>query len=499
MSFSSPTFDDFEVGDFVSFIRSFSQDDYAAFSTISKDKNPLHWDVDYAAETAIGIPIVPLHLTAAPFSAVAGMMIPGRRALYLNSTLRALKPIPYNTQITYSAKVTGKHAGSQTINMRGIAFSAETIFLVVEMLVQVRTDGVEASPSVHDGPLVERLNERGVALITGASGAIGRAVAKAMARRGWDLVLQYNSNADAMVGFDEDIRRTGRDVDLVQARLDTEAGLAKLIKSVSGENAPTVLVHAASSPFDATLNTLMAVNFQAARSLSTALLPEMLRRQQGQVLLLGSSAAHHHTVGLEDYTAAKNAAVGLAASIESRFAAYGIRGKMVAPGYVDTPASRLFRPAGAPTLLPEEVADAVVEHLEGNAGVGQPYLWIEHGFRRLGNFGFSESRYVAPETSSTHASASAAQPVADVGLSTHGNRSANLEGPIRTFLNLPPHYPVGSGGLDITPGWDSLGHIQLMIYIESELGVSFTSGEIAGATNFGDLAKIVERKRSGLA
>lgn len=490
------TFDDFEVGDFVSFERSFSVDDFKAFSALSGDENPLHWDADYAAKTGIGITVVPLHLTAAPFSAVAGMMLPGRRSLYLSSSLRALQPVPYDTSISYSVKVIGKHAASQTLRLRGIAFFSDgAVLLETDMLVQVLGDAVgEEASAEQAAPPIEKAHERGVALITGASGAIGRAVARAMAQAGWDLLLHYNSNAKIMDGLVQELKRVGRQVNVMRARLDTEAGIAAAVKAAVSGTLPTTLVHIASPDLDAPLKPLITVNYEAARRLLKGLLPEMLRRQDGQFLLLGSSAVHHNPRGLADYTAAKNAAVGLAAFIEGHYSAYGVRGKVVAPGYVDTEYSRSVRSPNETTLLPEEVAEAVVNHLTDNASGAPPYLWVEPGFRRKGSFGFHEATSASVQRDPATQDAGGPGPLGSSRPAAGTPGSSGLDQLVRTFLELPPAYPLSEGGLDVTPGWDSLRHIELMIFVESELGVAFNTAEIAGATRYSDLAHLVEQK-----
>ena len=81
--------DDFALGDYVTFTRRFRPNDYQAFARLSADRNPLHHDARYAKATRFGAPIVPLHLASAPLSAIAGMMLPGHRSLYLQSRLRA--------------------------------------------------------------------------------------------------------------------------------------------------------------------------------------------------------------------------------------------------------------------------------------------------------------------------------------------------------------------------------------------------------------------------
>ena len=104
-------YDDFEIGDNCWFTRRFDAKAFSVFSELSGDQNALHHDKKYAASTSFIHPIVPLHLAALPLSSIVGMMFPGLRALYLNHEIHARRPIPYDVDIIYSARVVDLHLG----------------------------------------------------------------------------------------------------------------------------------------------------------------------------------------------------------------------------------------------------------------------------------------------------------------------------------------------------------------------------------------------------
>ena len=220
----------------------------------------------------------------------------------------------------------------------------------------------------------------------------------------------------------------------------------------------------------------------------------MLRRQQGTLLVLGSRATHHAPGGWENYVASKNAIVGFANSIESRFAVYGIRGKVVAPGYVDTTFSESVRPSNALLLLAEEVAEAIVDHLEDNKPDCPPYLWLEPGTRRYGGIGFKERVEERAQPTLVANDVSSQPQPATSATSSMSQGAAGVEELVRRFFKLPPLYLLAEGGLGETPGWDSLAHIELMLFLESHLDIPFTSEEMAGATHVQTLISTVDRK-----
>ena len=244
------TFEDFEVGDVVSFRRCFTVEDRLAFSAISSDTNPMHCDDQYAAGSAYGQATVPFMLAAAPLSAVAGRGFGRHRSLCLTTKLKAIEPVLYNQEISYSARVIGKHSGSKALTLRVIAFQDDRLLLEAEMLVQIRGD-VPPAPVATDALEVERPSSKKTALVTWASGAIGRATARLLARRGWDLVLHYNTNRHAAESLQEELSGLGRDVEVVQASLDDHQQTAELVQSVAHGVKPTAFLHLASPPLDA--------------------------------------------------------------------------------------------------------------------------------------------------------------------------------------------------------------------------------------------------------
>lgn len=487
------TFKDFEVGDVLSFIRHLTPDQFQTFSTLSGDTNFIHESNEHAAKAGLGQAIAPLMLAAAPLSAVVGNGFGRHRALILSVWIHAVEQIPYDRDITYSAKIAGKHEASKTLTLNVIAFHGEQILLKAEILVQIRDDVPFAPPS-PDALEIEPVGRRKSALITGASGAIGGVTARLMAKHGWDLALFFNTNRPAAEALAEECCQFGSTVSVYQASLDDEKKTQKMVRSLLDEIKPVAFLHLASPRLDAPLASQFNVNYRAARQIMQGLLPEMLRRQQGTLLVLGTSASHYAVPGWEDYIASKNALVGFANSIESRFAAYGIRGKVVAPGYVDTAFSESVRPASAPFLLAEEVAEAIVDHLEDKKPDCPSYLWLEPGTRRYGSIGFKErvEEQARPATVANDVSSQPRPATPATSLTSQGG--AGIEGLVRRFFKLPPLHPLADGGLGATPGWDSLAHIELIVFLESQLGITFTTQEMAGVTHMQTMVAVVERK-----
>ena len=67
-----------------------------------------------------------------------GTLLPGRRALYLDTRIRALAPVPYGIELTYSAKVVARSESARSIALRALAFSGDTVFMEADLTVKVR-------------------------------------------------------------------------------------------------------------------------------------------------------------------------------------------------------------------------------------------------------------------------------------------------------------------------------------------------------------------------
>ena len=65
---------------------------------------------------------------------------------------------------------------------------------------------------------------------------------------------------------------------------------------------------------------------------------------------------------------------------------------------------------------------------------------------------------------------------------------------IAPMLQLPDDHDLSDGGLDVTPGWDSLRQIQIVLSLEEALGIRFSSEELSGLTRFNDLERTCRRK-----
>ncbi|WP_162240355.1 SDR family NAD(P)-dependent oxidoreductase [Nocardia arizonensis] len=186
------------------------------------------------------------------------------------------------------------------------------------------------------------------AVITGASGGIGAAVAVALAEAGAKVALAGRDRA-ALERTAARCRAADVPVLTVPFDVTVAAECAEAVAAVTDRlAAPTVLVNAAgigeSRRFaDVTVDVLrevMKVNVEGPLLLMQAVLPRMVELGRGAIVNIGSTASSVGLPRAAPYTAAKHALLGVTRSAAAEYADKGVTINCVCPYYVDTPMTR---------------------------------------------------------------------------------------------------------------------------------------------------------------
>ncbi|BBX86586.1 SDR family NAD(P)-dependent oxidoreductase [Mycolicibacterium aubagnense] len=209
-----------------------------------------------------------------------------------------------------------------------------------------------------------------VALITGATAGIGRAIALDLARDGFSVIVH---GRDAVRGADtvREIESRGGQARFVAADLNDPAAVAALAAE-AGE--VDVLVNnggfswfGPTANLDvATFDELFGSNVRASYQLVAALAPGMAERGHGSIVSVDSIAGHVGIAGGAAYSATKASLTALTRAWAAEFSPAGVRVNSVAPGPVFTDESKrdLIENLAATTLLnrgaqPEEISAVV--------------------------------------------------------------------------------------------------------------------------------------------
>ncbi len=184
-----------------------------------------------------------------------------------------------------------------------------------------------------------------VALVTGASRGIGRAVAIALAREGLDVAVNYRTREAEAQEVVREIHVLGRQAFAVQADVAIASEVARMVATVRDQLGPVdVLINNAGSARpqswrdiqEPDWHAVMDNNLTSAFLVTQAVLPQMCARRWGRVVNLSSGAAlTGGVVGLH-YTAAKAGLLGLTRAYAKATVADGVTVNAVAPALIDT-------------------------------------------------------------------------------------------------------------------------------------------------------------------
>lgn len=215
-----------------------------------------------------------------------------------------------------------------------------------------------------------------VAVITGASSGIGKAIAQALAAQGATLCL-VGRRLEALEAVAESVRGTASRVLRYRADLALDEDLQTLTARLEQDlERVDLLVHSAgvitlgrfeSAPV-AALDAQYRINVRAPYVLTQALLPR-LKSSQGQVAFINSSAGLNAGANVSQYAATKHALKALADSLRAEVNAEGVRVLSVYPGRTATPMqAEVYKAEGREyqperLMQPEDVAALVLNAL----------------------------------------------------------------------------------------------------------------------------------------
>ena len=213
-----------------------------------------------------------------------------------------------------------------------------------------------------------------VALITGASGGIGTALAKRLAQCGIDLVLcgrsveklEKTRSAVAEYGvktylFAEDLTADGAPQACIDAAVKAMGRLDILIN-----NAGMALSCPYEQTSEAQFDTIMATNVRVPYFLCQAALPVLRGSDRATIINIASVVAHKGYPLQSAYAASKHALLGLSKSLANEVYQEGIRVHVIAPGAVFTDMVRIARPdlSEEGMILPEDIAEVAAFFIE---------------------------------------------------------------------------------------------------------------------------------------
>jgi short-subunit dehydrogenase len=208
-------------------------------------------------------------------------------------------------------------------------------------------------------------------LLTGATGGIGLAIARAVHERGGKLIVT-GRRVDVLEPLAQELGARALAVDLAEPaevdRLVREAGEIDILIANAALPASGRLESFTPQEIDRALD----VNLRAPIMLAHSLLPAMVERRSGHLLFMSSIAGKAASPGTLLYTASKFGLRGFASSLRADLHGSGVGVSTVLPGFIREAGmfaeAEVKLPPGVGTRTPKDVADATIKAIEHNRG-----------------------------------------------------------------------------------------------------------------------------------
>ncbi len=183
------------------------------------------------------------------------------------------------------------------------------------------------------------------ALVTGGSRGIGRAIAKALAKEGADVAINYQSNDAAAAEVVEEIQQMGRQAVTAKADVSDPLETYRMAQAVMKEFGHIdILVNNAGVTSDksfinmdhATWRKVLAINLDGVFNCTKVCIDQMVEQSYGRVVNITSVIGQIGNFGQANYAASKAGVAAMTKSLAKELASKGITVNAVAPGFIET-------------------------------------------------------------------------------------------------------------------------------------------------------------------
>ena len=196
------------------------------------------------------------------------------------------------------------------------------------------------------------------ALITGATGGIGRAIAKTLHDQGATLILT-DMDQDKLDEFAAELGENVHALAVNIAETDAPKALLKFAEPFGGvdiliNNAGITKDTLSMRMTDEMWDAVLQVNLTAGFRLTREVLPQMMKKRWGRIISMASIVGVIGNVGQANYAASKAGLIAMSKSIAGEVAARGITANCIAPGFIATPMTE---------NLPDNVKQAMLDRI----------------------------------------------------------------------------------------------------------------------------------------
>jgi 3-oxoacyl-[acyl-carrier protein] reductase len=192
-----------------------------------------------------------------------------------------------------------------------------------------------------------------LALVTGASRGIGRAIAVGLAAAGAEVVLGYRSGRDEAEQLAAELGARAIQADVSSAedakRLVEEAGDVDVLVNNAGLTRDGLLARMSDDDWRTVIETNLSSVFYTCRAVTRP----MMKKRRGSIVNISSVVGVHGNFGQTNYAASKAGIIGFTKSLARELGSRNVRANVVAPGYVKSQLT---------DVLPEEATAAMIQN-----------------------------------------------------------------------------------------------------------------------------------------
>lgn len=186
---------------------------------------------------------------------------------------------------------------------------------------------------------------RPVALVTGGSRGIGKAIVLELAAAGYDVAFSYHSNQAAAEAVVAEVEALGVKAQALQSDASSPEAAKTLVESVAetfgrldvlvnnaGITRDTLLIRMSDADWDAVLNTNLTGIFHSTRAAAKI----MMKARRGAIINISSVVGVYGNAGQANYAAAKAGLLGFTKTVAKELGSRGVTVNAIAPGFIET-------------------------------------------------------------------------------------------------------------------------------------------------------------------